>query len=619
MKMENMGAGPTGSKFRGTISFAQSKGKGAPPLNCAGVVEIVNQWRKKLRKGDTFYIDIMDLGWQHIGDRGCKELFEFFGEMGFEFRKMMLHRNKIGDTGAKAMALYFQQSPGVEELHLSDNFMHREGVSAIFRAVMANPVFPRRSGCGKFVTPLWCRLNNNAVQNPLGLLTELGCAKNFEEKSQNNRNFRGYTVQGWETTNHFPKVHCLFFQNQREHLTSIPPEASVDPSILQMGSSMASHYQRAGAVGGKGQIQMQGKGHKGMQPAPQKGGKFVDQVGKQSLQKGVSMLGRVKGQPQPQKGQHQYPQHMKGQQLPDAQHQYPQQQDAQPLVKGQVKMSFPQKGLSQPGMVKGQKQGKPLPHSKGKNSGSAGLGIVNTKGKKGGNQVMKPPQQLLAPRTPLSQPSALIKTEPPAPMNALEAARQRAEARRQVSEGSPAEDAEGDLNDSRKWKPQSLQEKRAAVEGGYRVGPPQSDQKGSAQNTKGQPAQGKSAMLGRVKGAKPAPQPAPPVQKRQPLVGENPFASEFDGSDAELAELDELFAQHEEGDGDLEEGFLGEDLFLEGENIEYVDEEGNPCDQFGNLLGELDEIFPEMPDNPFCDLEEFEAPPAKRQRRAAVH
>mmetsp|Transcript_69610 Transcript_69610/g.175873 ORF Transcript_69610/g.175873 Transcript_69610/m.175873 type:complete len:644 (+) Transcript_69610:207-2138(+) len=117
-----------------------------------------------------------------------------------KLRILRLYKNRIDDQGAEGLAELVERCPSIEEMHLSHNHFSGDGVLKIITAADRSRV--------KHLPPLWLRLEQNDVQNPVQTIKEmmrsLSVCDRRDEKKCTNR------VCCWDR-----KIHLPFFQLQR--------------------------------------------------------------------------------------------------------------------------------------------------------------------------------------------------------------------------------------------------------------------------------------------------------------------------------------------------------------------------------------------------------------------
>ncbi|CAE7938763.1 unnamed protein product [Symbiodinium sp. KB8] len=153
---------------------------------------------KQLRKPaeDTLLAaSIVDFSGNNIGDKGCHGilslLFEHPGSedagafaiwFGSSSRlriaadKLKLHKNLLGRAAAQTLMHFLGRTEHpLNELHLSHNYITREGAVDILKGVAWNPRYPGtlRDSVGRLkYVPLWLRLESNMISDAEGLLVQ---------------------------------------------------------------------------------------------------------------------------------------------------------------------------------------------------------------------------------------------------------------------------------------------------------------------------------------------------------------------------------------------------------------------------------------------------------------
>merc|ERR1711972_271850 len=101
----------------------------------------------------------------HIGHDGIRALTVQLLKLHIRVKALKLHSNQIEQRGAFAIADWLSVSSyGVQEIHLSHNYVTFEGALAILRAIASNPAYPpertETDSSGVFSTrqiPCWLR------------------------------------------------------------------------------------------------------------------------------------------------------------------------------------------------------------------------------------------------------------------------------------------------------------------------------------------------------------------------------------------------------------------------------------------------------------------------------
>ncbi|CAE7250835.1 unnamed protein product [Symbiodinium natans] len=134
---------------------------------------------KQLRKPaeDTLIAAcVVDFSGNKIGDKGCHSLLSLLFELRIGADKLKLHRNHLGRAAGQTLMHFLGQTEHpLNELHLSHNFITREGAVDILKGVAWNPRYPAtlRDSLGRLkYVPLWLRLETNMISDPDGLLVQ---------------------------------------------------------------------------------------------------------------------------------------------------------------------------------------------------------------------------------------------------------------------------------------------------------------------------------------------------------------------------------------------------------------------------------------------------------------
>ncbi|CAE8673231.1 unnamed protein product, partial [Polarella glacialis] len=99
-------------------------------------------------------------------DRGAHAILRALFYLKIGARVVKLFKNNLGRAAAHALMDWLVVTPiAVLELHLSHNFIPREGAVDILKAIAYNTAYPIETGRGR-VLPLWLRLEQNMVVQP---------------------------------------------------------------------------------------------------------------------------------------------------------------------------------------------------------------------------------------------------------------------------------------------------------------------------------------------------------------------------------------------------------------------------------------------------------------------
>ncbi|CAD7939588.1 unnamed protein product [Amoebophrya sp. A120] len=145
----------------------------------------IPQWRKycevRLSKTLTSAVPLiskLDLNSQELGDQGAASLFRWLLESSMQVEILSLWRNKIGDYGAMALGNFIRQSKSLVEIHMTQNFVGLAGFCSILESLTKNPQLPKVWRCSdglRFeISPLWIRLGDNRIPDPLQVIKDEG-------------------------------------------------------------------------------------------------------------------------------------------------------------------------------------------------------------------------------------------------------------------------------------------------------------------------------------------------------------------------------------------------------------------------------------------------------------
>jgi hypothetical protein len=119
------------------------------------------------RRSDGFLVAReVNFSTNSLGDHGVHQVLKMLYKLRIGVRILKLFKNCLGRAAASALMDWLVVTPvAVFELHLSHNFITREGAVDILKAVAYNPAYPpEKPGRGR--VPLWLRLEKNVVENP---------------------------------------------------------------------------------------------------------------------------------------------------------------------------------------------------------------------------------------------------------------------------------------------------------------------------------------------------------------------------------------------------------------------------------------------------------------------
>ena len=161
-----------------------------------------------------------------IGDLGGRALLRVLFTHKIAVRVVKLFKNNLGRAFASSMMdwLTFTPVPAIE-LHLSHNYIPREGAVDILKAVGHNKVYPAKNGNGS-QQPLWLRLEQNIVEKPNELLQVA------EEQLMKIRGGKRGAILSMDNIPKTvpadapcPLAQVAYLINQRDHRFRVPPQA----------------------------------------------------------------------------------------------------------------------------------------------------------------------------------------------------------------------------------------------------------------------------------------------------------------------------------------------------------------------------------------------------------
>jgi len=155
--------------------------------------------RLQLLKQQHYTYEEVDFSCNELSAAGLRAVLDLCHRCE-KLRILKLYKNRIDDQGAEGLAELVERCPSIEEMHLSHNHFSGDGVLKIITAADRYR--------GKHLPPLWLRLEQNDVQNPIQTLKEMMrslsvCDRRDERKCTNR-------VCCWGQ-----KIHLPFFQLQR--------------------------------------------------------------------------------------------------------------------------------------------------------------------------------------------------------------------------------------------------------------------------------------------------------------------------------------------------------------------------------------------------------------------
>eukprot|EP00930_Biecheleria_cincta_P095284 TRINITY_DN87265_c0_g1_i1.p1 TRINITY_DN87265_c0_g1~~TRINITY_DN87265_c0_g1_i1.p1 ORF type:complete len:822 (+),score=91.47 TRINITY_DN87265_c0_g1_i1:158-2467(+) len=196
---------------------------------------------------------LIDLSKNEIGDRGCRELVRLLFDLGAGVRVLKLQSNKLGRASAFAIAALLR-SPRMpmHELHLSHNFIDKEGVMELLKSVAIattgeTPAYPlcwkkSYNSQGPKFHPLWIRFEHNIIEGGAALV------RAAEKDARGERMRAGFLRQSLGTplfccvddklggckpshcekqSPEGPLAHICYISNSRYPMTNVPKEAKL--------------------------------------------------------------------------------------------------------------------------------------------------------------------------------------------------------------------------------------------------------------------------------------------------------------------------------------------------------------------------------------------------------
>ncbi|CAK9019961.1 unnamed protein product [Durusdinium trenchii] len=161
-----------------------------------------------------------------IGDLGGRALLRVLFTHKIAVRIVKLFKNHLGRAFASSMMDWLTITPvPAVELHLSHNYIPREGAVDILKAVGHNKVYPAKNLNGT-QQPLWLRLEQNIVEKPDELLRVAeeqlrapGASPGAAPLSLDN------VPRAVAADQPCPLAQVAYLTNQRDHRRGVPPEA----------------------------------------------------------------------------------------------------------------------------------------------------------------------------------------------------------------------------------------------------------------------------------------------------------------------------------------------------------------------------------------------------------
>eukprot|EP00930_Biecheleria_cincta_P000562 TRINITY_DN10123_c1_g1_i1.p1 TRINITY_DN10123_c1_g1~~TRINITY_DN10123_c1_g1_i1.p1 ORF type:complete len:1037 (-),score=175.23 TRINITY_DN10123_c1_g1_i1:208-3318(-) len=135
------------------------------------VPELLRQHNMARSESDSFLAAReINFSNNNIGDRGAHAILRALFSLKIGARVLKLFKNCLGRAAASALMDWLVATPvAVFELHLSHNWIPREGAVDILKAIAYNTAYPyTQTGKGK--VPMWLRLEMNTVSLPDTLL-----------------------------------------------------------------------------------------------------------------------------------------------------------------------------------------------------------------------------------------------------------------------------------------------------------------------------------------------------------------------------------------------------------------------------------------------------------------
>lgn len=163
----------------------------------------------------------------NLGDRGGLALLRVLYNNQLAVRIIKLFKNQLGRAFASSMMDWLRNTPvPAQELHLSHNFIPREGAVDILKAVAHNEVYPAVLKGGSR-QPLWLRLEQNMVEKPDELLkvAEEHLAKIAKHRLGGDMLSICSVPKAMKEGEPCPLAQVAYLINQRDHRTRVPHEA----------------------------------------------------------------------------------------------------------------------------------------------------------------------------------------------------------------------------------------------------------------------------------------------------------------------------------------------------------------------------------------------------------
>lgn len=225
-----------------------------------------------------------DFSNNYLGDEGLRAVLQVFQVLRIGVRVLKLYNNRLGRLAARLLAKWIEATPlAMYELHLSHNFMPREGVVEICAAIASSGSYPPER-FRKGSVPLWLRVEQNMIENASGFVAE--AAKEMRKLlaggplSSHKEICEVYTKNGicssercgkfkWDEC---PLIHLTYIDKQRQPGTVVPSEASVDLPSSESGATwVPKGIVRAAAGDEKGDEQVE------PEPSAEVGGRAAQQ------------------------------------------------------------------------------------------------------------------------------------------------------------------------------------------------------------------------------------------------------------------------------------------------------------------------------------------------------
>jgi len=188
------------------------------------------------RQPNGFMVCDLNCSNNAIGDRGAHALFRLLFELQIGIRILKFFRNCLGRGAASAMGDWIAKTPvALHEVHLSHNYIPREGAAEIIKGLFRNNVYPPTAE-SRYQFPVWMRMEQNVIADPSDLVTSIEASVSTLHRS--NQTVKNLLCQAHPSTNckndfcgksrsdgSCPIGHVPFIVNQRWGVT--PPRSAV--------------------------------------------------------------------------------------------------------------------------------------------------------------------------------------------------------------------------------------------------------------------------------------------------------------------------------------------------------------------------------------------------------